>query len=765
MRNPFEWLAAEITTRPLAVAVVAAIVFMVMLFGLTLVSMQTGNDTYLDKDTPRGALLAHYTDTFGSNAMMLIFETDDIRDPGTLSYIDRLQADIADEQSVERVSGVVDLLKQANGGTLPRSTAEIDGILSRSPPEVVERYIPSKMMTISVVTLQPGLSDERQEEVLNSVRTLVELSNPPPGMTVIITGEAAFSQEMEEVMGSSMGILIMAAMVLMVVAVFALFSHVRYPLLPVLVVGSGLIMTFGFMGLSGTPISMVVIGAFPVLIGIGIDYAIQIHSRLDEEIRRSTLRDAIITTITKTGPAVLVAMLATSMGFIAMILGPIPMVGDFGITCTVGVMSCYLAAVVIIPVFAIVIGYRAKTPAQTATGIVGPGPGEDGTAPLPGNDSRSPFIEKYDAALGRLAYTLAKHPVPVILLVFLVAAIGFQLDNEVPISADEKTFVPSDMPALVNMNKVTRTMGAMSTIPLVVSGENVLDPVTLAWIRDFGEYEVTHNEKITGVTSIATLLSQYNNGVLPETTSEIQQTLSRIPSETKERYLNGNMETVLQFTTVDMEMSQARSQIDVIQKDVEWKTPPVGDSVRITGTMEMFSALMDDISNSKTHMTVLGFVMILGFLFIVYRRIHAVSPLIPIIAIVGWNGAIMYLLGLEYTPLTAVLGSMTIGVASEYTVLIMERVDEELARGLDLLSAIQTSVQKIGTAITVSGLTTVFGFAALTLSECNIISNFGITTVITVGFSLAGAILIMPAVISLIYRFEGFSVSAAQELR
>jgi predicted RND superfamily exporter protein len=220
------------------------------------------------------------------------------------------------------------------------------------------------------------------------------------------------------------------------------------------------------------------------------------------------------------------------------------------------------------------------------------------------------------------------------------------------------------------------------------------------------------------------------------------------------------METVLEFTTVDMEMSQARSQIGVIQKDVEWVTPPVGDSVRITGSMEMFSALMDDISDSKTLMTVMGFVMILGFLLLVYRGIHAAAPLIPIVAIVGWNGAIMYIMGLDYTPLTAVLGSMTIGVASEYTVLIMERVDEELARGLDLLSAIQTSVQKIGTAITVSGMTTVFGFAALTLSEFNIIANFGITTVITVGFSLAGAILIMPAVISLMYRFEGFSVMA-----
>ncbi|OPY45280.1 MAG: preprotein translocase subunit SecD [Methanoregulaceae archaeon PtaU1.Bin222] len=179
--------------------------------------------------------------------------------------------------------------------------------------------------------------------------------------------------------------------------------------------------------------------------------------------------------------------------------------------------------------------------------------------------------------------------------------------------------------------------------------------------------------------------------------------------------------------------------------------------------LEMFATLMDDIDHSKTLMTVLGFAFILAFLLAVYRKIHAVSPLIPIVAIVGWNGAIMYILGLDYTPLTAVLGSMTIGVASEYTVLIMERVDEEMARGLDLYEAIQTSVQKIGAAITVSGLTTVFGFSALIISEFNIISNFGLTTVITVGFSLMGAILIMPAVIVLMYRFDRRSVHQKKE--
>ncbi|MGI5938450.1 hypothetical protein, partial [Methanoculleus thermophilus] len=52
---------------------------------------------------------------------------------------------------------------------------------------------------------------------------------------------------------------------------------------------------------------------------------------------------------------------------------------------------------------------------------------------------------------------------------------------------------------------------------------------------------------------------------------------------------------------------------------------------------------------------------------------------------------------------------------------------------------------------------TVFGFSALTISTFNIISNFGIVTVITVGFSLMGAIVVMPAILSLMYRFSGRS--------
>ena len=65
------------------------------------------------------------------------------------------------------------------------------------------------------------------------------------------------------------------------------------------------------------------------------------------------------------------------------------------------------------------------------------------------------------------------------------------------------------------------------------------------------------------------------------------------------------------------------------------------------------------------------------------------------------------------------------------------------------------AVKKIGSAVTVSGLVTASGFSALMLSSFPIVSSFGLSTVIAVGFSLIGAIVIMPAILMLLAKTEG----------
>ena len=94
---------------------------------------------------------------------------------------------------------------------------------------------------------------------------------------------------------------------------------------------------------------MAVLGAFPVMIGLGIDYAIQFHARLDEESRKGSLDDAVFMTITRNWPAVMYAMLATSLGFSAMFISTVPMIQSFGLVAIIGIMSCYCISLVGIP--------------------------------------------------------------------------------------------------------------------------------------------------------------------------------------------------------------------------------------------------------------------------------------------------------------------------------------------------------------------------------------------------------------------------------
>ena len=758
MKSPFELIADAINRHTFIVAGLVLGVMLFALFGASMTSMKTGTETYLYTDEPVGSLLIHYTDLFGSDSVILIIEGDDVTSPAVLKYLEQLEADLSNERYIAGITGLPDLLKSVNGGVLPRSKAEIDACINALPEDYRTMILPSGTMTLMSVPLETGYPEEAERSIVETVNTVIGLSEPPAGITVSASGSPAFSVEMQDDMQKNMGNLIGLAMLLMIVAMALLFGHVRYRMLPVLIVFCGIILTFGVMGITGIPISSVVIAAFPVLIGIGIDYAIQFHSRFDEEVRRASIPEAIKTTITSSGPAILLAMIATALGFAALsLLAPSPMVADFGTICIIGIACCYLSAMIIVPTFAKLVNYRPKdetgNPFDDAESCQLEWKGCD-QAPAVHESTKGSFMDKYDIALGKLAVKIAKNPIPVILVLLMLAMVGMQLDSRVIIDTDEDAMVDQNMPALITMNKVTSVMGSTSTVTAYVKADSIKDYETLKWMDEFGDYAVSQHNELTGATSIASYIRQYNGGVLPTNQNTIEQVWESIPESTRESYVSGNTEAVIEFSMDDISIPATQELIAHMEDDLDWYTMHPGMDVQYTGQMYMFSDLINGIKETKNLMTYLGFVMIFAFLLLVYRKFTAVSPLVPIVMIVGWNGLIMYSLGLTYSLLTATLGAMTIGVASEYTILIMERFEEEREKGEDTYTAIQTAIQKIGTAISVSGLTTVFGFSALLLSTSPIIQNFGTVTVITVGFSLVGAIVVMPAVISLMDRFR-----------
>ncbi len=745
----FEGIANAIIRRPKLVAVFILTLFCLGFYGMTMLNMQTGWETYVFKDTPAGTLQEKYNEEFQSDTIILIIEAGDPLSPEILSYIDNLETNLRQQQSVKSVQSITDVLKAYNGGTLPSSKAETERIVNSLPEDTRAVLYPSNVLTLVQLKLTPGLSDKVQKSVLNNVGAVVDASNPPAGVKVELSGSPAFSQQMSAGLMSNMGILIGGALVLMVITMGILFSYVRHRFMPVLLVAIGLVTSLGLMGLFGINLNMAVIGAFPVLIGLGIDYAIQFHARFDEEARKGSLEQAVFMTVTRTGPAVMYAMLATSMGFLAMYVSTVPMIRSFGVVSIIGINTCFWISCIGMPTLGLLLNYQPK-PEQTGQCYA---VGTDACNTIidnpknPTNNRKKSF--SYGQFLTDTSVRIAKNPIPVLLLAGLIALIGFQIDPTIPVESSENAFVPSDMQAKINIDKVTRVIGATSTADLLVQGSRVTDLNTVIWIEEFQDYELTHHPEITGATSIVSYILQYNDGVMPETQANLDAVLEKIPEVTRESVLSDPMCGIIRFSTTDLSMNQQNSLKEQMKKDIEFLDPPIGISVEPAGNFEMMTSLLGAMSESKDTMTILGFIFVFTFLILVYRHLHAVSPIIPIIFVVGWNAVMMYIIGLTYNPLTATLGSMTIGVASQYTILVMERYAEEMEELHDHHAAIQASVRKIGTAITVSGLATFFGFSALCLATFPIISNFGISTLIAVGFSLMGAIFIMPAVLSI----------------
>jgi hypothetical protein len=284
--------------------------------------------------------------------------------------------------------------------------------------------------------------------------------------------------------------------------------------------------------------------------------------------------------------------------------------------------------------------------------------------------------------------------------------------------------------------------GGTDSLQFLVQADDVTDPKNLRWMDDFSHYLLTsRSDRTESVTSIATYVKQAGGGEIPDDRTRIREIIASLPKAVQDAYLSGHNLAVL-----DVNVGNARTNLGTegvarliksYEDDLAWMTPPPGVSVRSTGQLVLSTTTMDALTSGRVEMTLLGLVLIFILLLVIYRDlIKALLPVLPMIVVIGWMGGVMYLGGLKYTPLTATLGALVLGVGSEYAILMMERFYEELNNVGDPYEALKITANRIGSALVASGATVVFGFAALMSSPFNIISNFGLVTVLSVVFAL-----------------------------
>ena len=253
----------------------------------------------------------------------------------------------------------------------------------------------------------------------------------------------------------------------------------RLRLVPLAVALGAVALTFGLMALVGAPLTMASIAVLPVLLGLGVDYAIQYQARIaDPPTARGAARAARVAV-----PTIATAALATAAGFLVLLLSPVPMVRGFGVLLVLGVGIAFALALTGGTAALVTLG-RAAAAAGGALGRSARGASE-----LLGAAAR-PLARLGPPGRRLGARTLRAgiaHPGRVLALGLALAALGWVVDTRTEVRSDLQALVPQDLPAVRDLETLQRTTGVAGEVDVVVEGRDLTDPKVVAWMRSFQE--------------------------------------------------------------------------------------------------------------------------------------------------------------------------------------------------------------------------------------------------------------------------------------
>ena len=284
-------------------------------------------------------------------------EIRDMRDPRVLRYVDVLAERAKLVYGVVSAESAADVIKEANGGKIPSSLRSVKSLLEHNEmaKQQMSNYIcDDNTMSVVRLKLQEDVDEARVVEGLNEVIK----GNKPPGVVVELSGDPVAEVTMRELAQETMGKTSFVSFALIIVILIILFASLKYGLIPLLTIFFGIIWSYGALVLAGFNITPQTSGVMAMIMGIGIDFGIQVTKRFRFELRTQKREDAMVDTLKNVFYPMTITTIAAMTGFLCLGLGKLPVMKDMGTMMAVGVVFCAIAALTVVPAVLVLLERR-----------------------------------------------------------------------------------------------------------------------------------------------------------------------------------------------------------------------------------------------------------------------------------------------------------------------------------------------------------------------------------------------------------------------
>jgi hydrophobe/amphiphile efflux-3 (HAE3) family protein len=657
------------------------------------------------------------------------------------------------------------------------------------PKPKLAYLFPNDHSTQIVLRLRPNLTDAERSRALKLIREAVYDTTPRRACeykgrpeacfglhgkgTYTISGAPVVIEGITGALKEALLILFAVAIVVMALVLLLVFRS-RFRLLPLAIALAAAAITFGLLELFGGSLTIASIAVLPILIGLVVDYAIQLQARYDEAAADGTdPLDAARSAAGRAGPTIATACLATGAGFLALQLSPIPMVRGFGLLLILGIAAGF--------VLALTAGFAALGLRRRI--------GAGGLPPLAGF-----FASKWGALAewavrktGRRAHpgdpllrserllgSALRYPERVLVIGGVLAIAGWALGTQVATVSDVRTLGPTGLREIEDLNRVQDATGVSGQLQVAVEAPDMSDPAVIRWMAGFKRRVLAENgfsgprpSCLTAEICPGPALSDFLiSGKRRErlTQREVQATLRELPVYSLEQLAPIDSKTGLPGSLALLSFGIRAQALEDQQRLIERVEgavgepgtsggPPAGVRVRFAGLPVVAAEAAADLSGSRYWLTLAGIVAVALALLAVYRSVHrALVPLVPVLLATGWSGLVLWLTQVSLNPMSAALGALTIAIATEFSVILAARFREERGGGAEVSEAIQATYARTGPAVLASAVTVIAGFAVLVASDVPMLREFGLVTVVDLAVALVGVTVALPATLVIVER-------------
>lgn len=641
-----------------------------------------------------------------------------------------------------------------------------------------------------------------QEEILKKVESLIK---DKEYTKMEKTGMVAVSAAVRDRTQNELKRVLPFTIIAICLAMFIFHRTFKVVIICLLPVLYSLIITFGILGsfipkMLGIVITPQVIIVGPILLTLGISYGLYITNRYVEG-REGNLKERMSFSVKAIHAAIMLSAITTAVGFFSLMFGTIPPIVIIGFALTIGILTCYILTMIMVPALVLVMKYRKK---------------------------------QEIAIWSRFSHFPIKNYTTILAVIIIISLISISQIPNVKKEFDYLAMSPQDEPTVLMMREYSdKFSGGMPGFVRVESkfedsysnyrGDNIKitgwqEPNELKKLDGLAGKVKTiklPNGKLITVLCITDIMKAIK---LPDNVSEgmILEIIKAIDPTNLTDYLkqffpsiNASLQNPIDLSLWDVISANTKTPFDMLleteigtnfRRDLvdifynsiseELRYVLVSKNYKVTllylnlpsmnlentrnivvgvnskiiegkgdlekselvGQASLIVAISDLIVSSQIQSLAITILLCTTVIAIMWRRIFlAIITMIPSILVISWEPAIFVGMNLTLNIVTVMIASIGIGTGVDYSIQISQRIR---LKGASLEST-RRAVEGAGISFVEATTTMLFGYSTILLINIVSYREFILMLMLLLGFNAIAALLALPALYTIIFRVKG----------